>query len=147
MYKSNNETTVGYLATHLDGEGESSRVERVFSIQLAVHSQRSADVVQGKDAVGVPWKDGWIDGERERERESQTKVRDAEWQVQLLPRIILQNSREVALKPHYFYNYNSSIIAVCIYTLYTNTHTPFFFFFTTQLAHQMHNCGARRCFT
>lgn len=38
---------------HLDCERESWRIQRVFSVQLAVHGQGAADVVQGKHAVGV----------------------------------------------------------------------------------------------
>lgn len=59
----------GHLATHFDGEGESSRVERVFSIQLAVHNQRATDVAQGKDAVGISCVDGRMGEERGRERD------------------------------------------------------------------------------
>lgn len=52
-------------AAHLDSESESRRVEWVFSVQLALHCQGPAVVVQAKNTVGVPCMDGWI---RERER-------------------------------------------------------------------------------
>lgn len=57
---------------HLDSESESRWVERVFSVQLTAHRQGAADVVQGKNAVGVPWMDGWMDGERKRGLVEQT---------------------------------------------------------------------------
>lgn len=54
---------------HLDSERESRWVERVFSVQLTAHRQGAADVVQGKNAVGVSWMDNVCVREREREWE------------------------------------------------------------------------------
>lgn len=41
---------------HLHGQDEAVAVQGVLPIQQAVQGQRSADVVQGEDAVGIPCK-------------------------------------------------------------------------------------------
>lgn len=79
--------TASRSVTHLDSESESCWVQWVFSVQLAVHRKRPADVVQGKNAVGVPW----MDGRRERERETEMEIRQAEGQMHLALQIIQHN--------------------------------------------------------
>lgn len=43
-------------SSHLHGQDEAVAIQGVLPIQKAIQGQCSADVVQGKDAVGVPWK-------------------------------------------------------------------------------------------
>lgn len=82
MQQSLHPKVFSHSAVYLDSESESCWVEWIFSVQLPVHCQGTADVVQGKNAVSVPWMDGW----RQREiRKSERQTKLALWIIQHNP--------------------------------------------------------------